>query len=223
MGLLDSVGRGCVDVREAIGDNDRKVVVDLELFSAELYKASDYRMVWLSFPVDYDSEFSKYYSNLWELYDFLDYHPDVSEHTRIYVVRYFSTTFVHPNPAYRGDVKYRAMVGVVLDVRSRYYALRALYGIQRFLSKWRRLYMTVYWKVPKDEHHYQDYEYNYTFSRELFRQFNNYLNGKRVNRTAFDIAGYIYDGTKARMHEEWDFRLAVKCGKRYNRDFPENS
>ena len=224
MGLLDSVGRDCVDVREVIEDNDGKVVVDLEMFSSELYKASDYRMVWLSFPVDYDSDFNKYYSNLWELYDFLDYHPDVSEHTRIYVVRYFSTTFVHPNPAYRGDVKYRAMVGVVLDVRSRYYALRALYGIYRFIIRYcgrdRRLDdMTVYWKIPKDEHHYEDYEYNYDIKDDLFLQFDKYMSGEKVEKTAYDLAGFIYDGSKGRMREDWHKKLSVKCSRRYQRDF----
>lgn len=223
MSILDNVGRGRVDVRETIEDNDGKVVVDLEMFSSELYKASDYRMVWLSHTI-YKKWFDcDNYDVLNDLYDFLDYYPDVSEHTPVYIVRYFPTSFVHPNVAYRGDVNYRVMVGVKLDVRSRYYALRSLYGIYRFIIRncgrdGRLDGMTVYWKIPKDEHHYEDYEYNYDIKDDLFLQFDKYMSGEKVEKTAFDLAGFIYDGTKGRMCEDWHKALALKGSKRYYRD-----
>ena len=120
------------------------------------------------------------------------------------------------------------MVGVKLDVRNRYYVLRSLYGIYKFIIRYcgrdgRLDGMRVYYKILKDEHHYKDYEYNYDIKDDLFLQFYKYISGEKMSRDALDLAGYIYDGTKARMHEEWDFGLAVKCGKRYQRDFPENS
>lgn len=223
MTILDDIEESQVDIHLTVGDKD-KVVVNFELFSSELYMKSSYQTLWLSFPVsNYIIEHSQYFS---ELYDFLDYHPDVEEHTPVYIMRYFKTTFVHPNPSYRSK-EYKAVVGVVLNVRNRYRALTDLWGIYRkCLEIYEKKFinalecnMDVYWKKPKDKNLYKDYEYSYTIDSEFMEQFavfdkyGEMYVGAKVNSIPIILAGHIYCDIFT-----YDKDLIRKCCLRFVRD-----
>lgn len=221
MSVLDKIEKSRVDVRLADSDSE-KVIVELELFSSELYEKSDYRMVWCSFPVgEWIIEHSSYFG---ELYDFLDYMPDVVEHTSVYVLRYFRTTFVHPNPLYRSE-EYRAVVGVVLDVKSRYKALSDLYAIFRRCQKiYEKKFcnalecrMTVYWKRPKDETLYKDHEYTCVVDEELIKEFEqNYFKETAINNLPFELAAHI-SGCLRRFYDYRRIMKMFSCRKYRNK------
>ena len=208
MSVLDNIGNSRVNVQEIIEKDEDIIIFDLNMRSVDLYIQSDFDTLWLSFA-------SKTFKNTGvqrELYDFINFHPDVLWCSPVYTVKYYETSFVHPT--YDNSKGYRVMIGVKLYGKSAYRSLCTLYSI---FMKAKRLEkcsgrginlvkMTVYWKCQKDNHHYKDYEYNFNVTNYLFSNFYN----EQIDRMLFDLTAHITKQKWNFLEDGWK-RFVEKC------------
>lgn len=73
MSVLDNIGNSRVNVQEMIEMDEDKIIFDLNVRSVDLYVQSDYVTLGLSFA----SMTFKNISAHRELYDFINFHPDI--------------------------------------------------------------------------------------------------------------------------------------------------
>ena len=222
MSVLDNIGKSRVNVREIIEKNGNKIIFDLNMRSVDLYRQSDFDTLWLSFA---SKTFLKT-SVQRELYDFINFHPDVLWCSPVYTVKYYETTFVHPT--YDNSKGYRVMIGVKLYGKSAYRSLCTLYSIFMEAKRLEKcsgrginlVKMTVYWKRQKDVHHYKDYEYNFNVTNDLFSNFYN----EKIDMTMFDLTAHITKQKWNFLEDGWK-RFVERCKSKQkkleNRDFRE--
>ena len=121
--LDDNIGKSRVNVQEMIEIDEDKIIFDLNVRSVDFYVQSDYATLWLLFA----SMTFKNISARRELYDFINFHPDILWCSSVYTAKYYETTFVHPTyDNFRG---YRVMIRVKLYGKSAYRSLCTLYSI----------------------------------------------------------------------------------------------
>lgn len=212
MSLLDKIEKSRVDIRKMSDEpSSEKVIIDNELRSETIFsRHPSYRMIWLIYELNY--EYKPGRLRRYDLvYDFLEYMLEVRTHTPLYVIDK------------KSGQEYKLYVGVELDVRSKYHALRTLYGICMAIRQLRNTYffVDVYWKNPKDIHNYKDYEYTYQASTYMFKEFDDYLKSpdlqKAVMRkTPFDLASHIHNqGWDIENNEHMKFTR--QCAGHYRR------
>lgn len=214
MSVLDNIENSRVNVQEIIEKDEDKIIFDLNICSVDLYRQSDFDTLWLSFA----SMSFKNTSAQRELYDFINFHPDVLWCSPVYTAKYYETTFVHPK--YDNSRGYRVMIGVKLYGKSAYRSMCTLYSI---FMKAKRLEkcsgrginlekMTVYWKRQKDVHHYKDYEYNFIVTNDLFSDFYN----EAIDQMLFDLTSHITKQKWNFLEDGWK-RFVQKCKAKQNR------